>query len=99
MEQAAENLEFERAADLRDRLKAARKVIEQEKVGYHTQVDQDVLDEADDIAEWLRQVKGRKVELGVPRRGEKRRIVELATKNARDTLDQQKAEWAADTEK
>jgi len=164
MEAAAENLEFERAADLRDRLRAARKVIEQEKVGYHTQVDQDVvgfardegnaciqlffmrdgqlarrdaflmqdaegesdravltsfvkqfypratdvpveillpddLDEADTIAEWLRQAKGRKVELTVPRRGEKRRIVELATKNARDTLEQQKAEWAADGEK
>ena len=164
MEAAAENLEFERAADLRDRLRSARKVIEQEKVGYHTQVDQDVigfardegnacvqlffmrqgqlarrdaflmqdaegesdravltsfvkqfyprvtdvpaelllpddLDEADTIAEWLRQAKGRKVELTVPQRGEKRRIVELATKNARDALDQQKAEWAADGEK
>jgi excinuclease ABC subunit C len=164
METAAENLEFERAADLRDRLSSARKVIEQEKVGYHTRVDQDVvgfarddgnaciqlffmrggqlarrdaflmqdaegesdravltsfvkqyypratdapvelllpeeLDEADTIGEWLRQAKGRKVELTVPRRGEKRRIVELATKNARDTLDQQKAEWAADGEK
>ncbi|MFN8633133.1 MAG: excinuclease ABC subunit UvrC [Chloroflexota bacterium] len=164
MEVAAENLEFERAADLRDRLVAARKVIEQEKVAYHTQVDQDVvgfarddgnaciqlffmrggqlarrdaflmqdaegesdravltsfvkqfyprvtdvpaelllpdeLDEAENIAEWLRQAKGRKVELTVPRRGDKRRIVELANKNARDTLDQQKAEWAADGEK
>ena len=59
----------------------------------------DELDEADTIAEWLRQAKGRKVELTVPRRGEKRRIVELATKNARDTLEQQKAEWAADGEK
>ena len=164
MEAAAENLEFERAADLRDRLRSARKVIEQEKVGYHTQADQDVvgfarddgnaciqlffmrdgqlarrdaflmqdaegesdravltsfvkqyypratdvpaelllpddLDEAETIAEWLRQAKGRKVELTVPRSGEKRRIVELATKNARDTLEQQKAEWAADGEK
>src|SRR5687767_1820571 len=164
MEQAAENLEFERAADLRDRLKAARKVIEQEKVGYTTLVDQDVVgfarddgnaciqlffmrdgklarrdaflmqdaegesdravltsfvkqfyprttdvpvevllseevDESETITEWLRQAKGRKVELLVPRRGEKRRIVELATKNARDTLEQQKAEWAADSEK
>ena len=43
MEAAAENLEFERAADLRDRLRSARKVIEQEKVGYHAQVDQDVV--------------------------------------------------------
>src|SRR5918998_2099623 len=164
MDAAAENLEFERVADLRDRLRSARKVIEQEKVGYHTQVDQDVvgfarddgnaciqlffmrggqlarrdaflmqdaegesdravltsfvkqfyprvtdvpaelllpdeLDESETIAEWLRQAKGRKVEMTVPRRGEKRRIVELATKNARDTLEQQKAEWAADGEK
>jgi len=59
----------------------------------------DELDEADTIAEWLRQAKGRKVELLAPKRGEKRRIVELATKNARDTLEQQKAEWAADSEK
>jgi excinuclease ABC subunit C len=59
----------------------------------------DELDEADNIAEWLRQAKGRRVELIVPRRGEKRRIVELATRNARDTLEQQKAEWLADSEK
>src|SRR5919206_2471948 len=50
MEQAAENLEFERAADLRDRLRAARKVIEQEKVGYTTLVDQDVIGFARDDA-------------------------------------------------
>ncbi|MCC7367722.1 MAG: excinuclease ABC subunit UvrC [Chloroflexi bacterium] len=164
METAAENLEFERAADLRDRLKAARKVIEQEKVGYTTLVDQDVIgfsrdggnacvqlffmregqlarrdaflmqdaegdtdrevltsfvkqfypratdipaelllpeeiDEADTIQEWLRQARGKRVELLAPQRGEKRRIVELATKNARDTLEQQKAEWLADGEK
>ncbi|MCC6177894.1 MAG: excinuclease ABC subunit UvrC [Chloroflexi bacterium] len=164
MEDAAENLEFERAADLRDRLAAARKVVEQEKVGYTTQVDQDVLglardgghacvqlflmrdgqlarrdsflledaedetessvltsfvtqyyaratdlpaelvlpadlENAETIAEWLRQVKGRRVELTVPRRGDKRRIVELAARNARDTLEQQKAEWLADAEK
>ena len=161
MEVAAENLEFERAADLRDRLRAAEKVIEQERVGYTTLVDQDILglaregghaclqvffirggrlarrdpflmqdaegetdravltsfvkqfysqaselpqelvlpeelDEAEEIREWLRQVKGRRVELSVPRRGEKRRIVELATANARETLEQQQAEWAAD---
>jgi excinuclease ABC subunit C len=161
MEVAAENLEFERAADLRDRLRAAEKVIEQERVGYTTLVDQDILglaregghaclqvffirggrlarrdpflmqdaegetdravltsfvkqfysqaselpqelvlpeelDEAEEIREWLRQVKGRRVELSVPRRGEKRRMVELATANARETLEQQQAEWAAD---
>jgi excinuclease ABC subunit C len=161
MEQAAENLEFERAADLRDRLRAAEKVIEQERVGYTTLVDQDIIglardgghaclqvffirggrlarrdpflmqdaedetdqavlasfvkqfysqaselpqelvlpdepDEAESIAEWLKQTKGRRVELTVPRRGEKRRMIELAAANARETLEQQKAEWLAD---
>src|SRR4051794_34947877 len=43
MEAASERLEFEMAADLRDRLRAAEKVIEQEKFGYSTLVDQDIL--------------------------------------------------------
>jgi excinuclease ABC subunit C len=164
MEEAAENLQFERAADLRDRLRAAEKVIEQERVGYTTLIDQDIiglareggqaciqvffirggrlarrdpflmqdaegetdravlnsfvkqfysqaselpqelvlpdeLEEADSIREWLRQVKGRRVEVSVPQRGEKRRMVELATNNARETLEQQKAELMADLSK
>ena len=164
MAEAAENLQFERAADLRDRLRAAERVIEQERVAYTTLVDQDIiglardgghaclqvffirggrlarrdpflmqdaegetdravlnsfvkqfysaaselpeelvlpdeLDEAESIREWLRQTKGRRVELSVPRRGDKRRMVELATANARDTLEQQKAEWLADSAK
>src|SRR5918998_1790888 len=143
MDEAAENLEFERAADLRDRIKAAEKVVEQERVGYTTLVDQDIvglardgghaclqvffmrggrlarrdpflmqdadgetdravltsfvtpfysqasdlpheillpdeLDNADNIAEWLRQLRGKRVALTIPRRGEKHRIVELA---------------------
>jgi excinuclease ABC subunit C len=161
MEEAAENLQFERAADLRDRLRAAEKVIEQERVAYSTLVDQDIvglardgglaclqvffirggrlarrdpflmqdaddetdravltsfvkqfysqaselpqelvlpdeLDEAESIREWLRQVRGRRVELVVPQRGEKRRMVELATTNARETLEQHKSELLAD---
>src|SRR5215210_826888 len=43
MDEAAENLEFERAADLRDRLRAADRVIEQERVAYTTLVDQDII--------------------------------------------------------
>src|SRR5688572_16675528 len=43
MDEAAENLEFERAADLRDRLRAAERVIEQEKLGYATLSDQDIV--------------------------------------------------------
>ena len=161
MAEAAEKLEFERAADLRDRLRAAQKVIEQEKVGYTTLVDQDIIglaregghacvqvffirggrlarrdpflmqdaegetdravltsfvkqfysraselpdevvlpqeiDEAEAIRAWLKQVRGRRVELTVSQRGEKRRMLELATANARETLEQQQAEWLAD---
>ena len=164
MDEAAENLEFERAADLRDRIKAAEKVVEQERVGYTTLVDQDIiglardgghaclqvffmrggrlarrdpflmqdadgetdravltsfvtqfysqasdlpneillpdeLDNEENVAEWLRQLRGKKVALTLPQRGEKHRIVELAAKNARETLEQQKAEWLADEAK
>jgi excinuclease ABC subunit C len=164
MDKAAENLEFERAADLRDRLKAAERVIEQEKLGYATLSDQDILgvareggqaclqvffirggrlarrdpyfmvnaegetdrdvltafvkqfysqasevpdelvlpeppDEADAIRDWLKQTRGRAIRLSVPRRGEKRRMVELACKNATEALERMKSEWLADQEK
>jgi excinuclease ABC subunit C len=164
MEQAAENLEFERAADLRDRLKAAERVIEQEKLGYATLTDQDIIglardgaqaclqvffirggqlarrdpyimvnaedesdrdlvtafvkqfysqaseipeelvlteepDEAEAIRAWLRQTRGRAVRLTVAQRGEKRRMVELASKNAAEALERMKTEWLADQEK
>ncbi len=162
MQAAAENLQFERAADLRDRLRAAQKVIEGERVAYSTLVNQDIIglaregghaclqvffirggrlarrdpflmqdaegetdravltsfvkqfysqaselpqelvlpddvDEAESIREWIRQVKGQRVELIVPKRGERRRMVDLAAANARETLELQKAEWLADS--
>ena len=164
MDEAADNLEFERAADLRDRLKAAEQVIEQERLGYATLSDQDILgsarenghaclqlffirggrlarrdpyfmvnaegeterdilsafikqfysqaseipdelvlpvepDEAEAIRAWLKQTRGRAVRLTVARRGEKRRMVELASKNAAESLERMKAEWLADQEK
>jgi excinuclease ABC subunit C len=166
MDEAAENLEFERAADLRDRLKAAERVIEQEKLGYATFSDQDILgiardpssgqaclqvffirggqlarrdpffminaegetereiltaflkqfysqasdvpeeivlpespDESEAIQAWLKQVRGRTVRLSVPQRGEKRRIVELASRNAAESLERMQQEWLADQEK
>jgi excinuclease ABC subunit C len=43
MESAAENLQFERAAQIRDQLKAVREVLEQQKVVSPNQVDEDVL--------------------------------------------------------
>jgi excinuclease ABC subunit C len=164
MEQASEGLQFERAADLRDRLRAARRVIEQERLGYATLTDQDIiglardqvhacvqvlfirggqlarrdpyflvqvegesdeavlsafvkqfysqaselpeelvlpleLDEAEPISGWLKEARGRAVRLSVPRRGEKRRMVELANANAAEALEKMKVEWLADQEK
>jgi excinuclease ABC subunit C len=43
MERAAEDLQFERAAQIRDQLKAVREVLEQQKVVSPNQVDEDVL--------------------------------------------------------
>ncbi len=43
-------------------------------------------DEADEIAHWLSSLRGNKVRLKVPQRGEKRRLVELACDNARYSL-------------
>jgi excinuclease ABC subunit C len=49
-----------------------------------------VEDEPDERAlleEWLEGIKGRRVAIGVPQRGEKRRLVELAIENARGRLE------------
>jgi excinuclease ABC subunit C len=43
-------------------------------------------DDADEIADWLSSLRGNKVRLKVPQRGEKRRLVELACDNARYSL-------------
>src|SRR5438270_9394496 len=43
MEQAAEDLQFERAAALRDRIRAAERIIEQQRVVADSRVEQDVL--------------------------------------------------------
>jgi excinuclease ABC subunit C len=164
MEDAAERLEFERAADLRDRLRAAERVVESERVGYSAAVDQDIiglardggnacvqvffmrggrlarrdpflmqdaegetdrdvlasfvkqfysqstdlpaelvlpeeLADADDVREMLRQLKGKRIELTAPKRGDKRRIVELATRNAAETLEQQKNQLLSDQDR
>jgi excinuclease ABC subunit C len=56
-------------------------------------------DEADAIRDWLKQTRGRAIRLSVPRRGEKRRMVELACKNATEALERMKSEWLADQEK
>lgn len=166
MEAAAENLEFERAAKLRDQLQSIQTIVERQKVISTTLGDQDVMavvaDEAgacvqmffirggkligqehfllegadggeDDIKEatadflkqyyqdasfvpgeillptyleeseiiesWLRQKKGAKVTITVPKQGEKRKLIDLAATNAQLALEQIKAHSTAERDR
>ncbi len=158
MEQAAEDLNFERAAYLRDQLRSIEKVLEKQQVLRTVDTDQDVLafaredgsavvqvlfirggklinaepftlqgaEDASDaellgsfitqfygaapnipsnlllaehveepmiIERWLSQKRGQKVEVQVPRRGEKRRLIELASQNAAQKLNELRLQW------
>ena len=158
MEQAAERLEFERAAALRDQIRAVEQVIMQQKVVSTDMVDRDVLayaadeqrslvqmffirggkligqqtffldgasgedqraalqeflkqyyDQAQDvpgeillpapieeahiIEQWLRQKKGKRVALHAPRRGGKKKLLEMALTNAELALEQARQQW------
>jgi excinuclease ABC subunit C len=53
--------------------------------------------EADDLAAYLADRRGVRVTISVPERGEKRRLVALATQNAIEALERERAEWMADT--
>ena len=57
------------------------------------------LDELPIIEQWLRQKRGHKVVVKVPRRGEKRDLMRMALQNAQETLTRLRAEWEADTSK
>jgi excinuclease ABC subunit C len=168
MEAAAETLEFERAADLRDRIRSAERVVTQQQIVYSSIADEDVIgvhhegpysavqvflvrggrligrqhfvleghgEESDDeivwsfviqyysqtsdipdelvlpvavddmesIRIWLtdRRTEGgsksrRKVRVTAPRAGEKRKLIELATNNAREVLERLRQQWLAD---
>jgi excinuclease ABC subunit C len=158
MEHAAEELNFERAAYLRDRIVAIEKISERQQVLRTVDQDQDVIafaredgsavvqvmfvrggklinaetfalqgtegetdtalmssfitqfydnapnvppnllladhvEEPMIIASWLAQKSGHKVELTVPRRGEKKQLVELAAQNARQKLEELRTQW------
>lgn len=161
MEEAAEKLEFERAARLRDQLQAVREVVERQKIvsggfedqdvvamarafdeacvmvffvrggkligrehfmlkgtedlgraeavtafikQYYTGVDfipgeillsEEVVEEKAVIEKWLSGKRGSKVILKTPRRGEKKKLVEMVAKNALLTLEQVRSEEAA----
>jgi excinuclease ABC subunit C len=51
------------------------------------------------IEGWLTERRGGKAELLVPQRGEKRRLVEMAGANARESLDMARVKWLADAGK
>jgi len=163
MEVAADALEFERAARLRDRVQGVEAVLQRQKVITTELIDQDVIavvednsgikgacvqmffirggkligqshflvegtdeqtenevvqefvkqyyqsanfipqeillpcdmDEIAIVQSWLRQKKGKKVEVQVPLRGDKKKLVDMATENATHALDQMKAEMRA----
>ena len=168
MEDAAEALEFERAADLRDRIRAAERVVTQQQIVYSSIADEDVigvhhegpysavqvflvrggrligrehfvldghgdeseaeivwsfvvqyysqtgdipdelvlpmpLEDMESIQIWLTDRRAetdkksrRKVRVTAPRMGDKRKLIELATNNAREVLEKLRAQWLAD---
>jgi excinuclease ABC subunit C len=158
MNLAAENMEFERAAYLRDRIRDIEKSSERQQVLRTVGTDQDVIafarengsavvqvfyirggkligsepfalqnteDEDDQqllssfltqfydtaaqvppnilladyveepmiIEQWLGQKGGHRVEIQVPRRGEKRQLIEMAAQNARQKLEDMRLQW------
>jgi excinuclease ABC subunit C len=51
------------------------------------------------IAEWLTEKRGTKVDVSVAQRGVRRRMTDLATENARESLDMLRVRWLADSDK
>jgi excinuclease ABC subunit C len=164
MQQAADGWNFERAAELRDRISAVKHVLERQKVvspngtnadvvavaqgaggdagiqvgflrngkilgseffpmqasredtpdqiisGFVTQFYADAAvvpplvmlqhelpdQEAPMVDEWLRERRGGRVEIVVPRRGEKRALVEMVAKSAADNLEQSRLKFLSD---
>lgn len=164
MDDAAERMEYERAAQIRDQLKAIERTVERQMVSTTRKEDVDVFGlardgdqacvqvffvrgtqmigrdtfmlegvrdepdsavlanfllqyyegaqyiprlvaipgEADDrgtMEELLTEKRGTLVEVRVPARGEKRRLVELATENAKEALALMRVKWMADANK
>ncbi len=53
-----------------------------------------------DILEaWLTAQRGRRAELEVPQRGDKKRLLQLAADNAREAVEQERVKWLTDTQK
>ncbi len=165
MERAAEELQFEQAARLRDRIRSLEKSVERQKItSEEDKVDRDVVglacsnghacaqlffvrngklvgsehfllegtedeatgpvlasfleqfydaaayvppqillqeetDEMDTLSQWLTEKRGSRVSLVVPRRGQKRQLVQMAVENSTQQLEMQKLRWLNDTQR
>jgi excinuclease ABC subunit C len=165
MEEAAENLNFEEAARIRDRIKAVESILEKQRIiSTEGQDDQDViaLASGDDetcaqvfffrsgkligreyfilqgtrdsspaevmssflqqfyetaahipseivvevepedkavIQAWLKERRKGALSISEPKRGEKRRLVEMVKQNAQEVLEQQRIKWLTDSQK
>ena len=55
--------------------------------------------DAEVIQTWLREKRGSKVAISVPQRGEKKDLVEMAARNATETLEQLRLRWLSDEQK
>jgi excinuclease ABC subunit C len=160
MQAASDSTEYERAAALRDKVKAIERTMESQKMAAHATTEEDVLglarhdaqaavqlfavrggkmvgrdvflldapretddatvlagfvkqyeratsvppdvlvpalpEDAADLEGFLAGRRGAAVRIHVPRRGEKRELLELATRNATETLQREHARWLAD---
>lgn len=56
-------------------------------------------EDGDVLGEWLSTLRGRKVTITVPQRGEKRRLVEMVLDNAREAIAAQRLRWMNDAQK
>ena len=56
----------------------------------------DEIDDLELLQSWLSDKRGSKVEVRHPRRGDKRRLVAMATENASETLQMSRVRWMAD---
>ncbi|MBC7260017.1 MAG: excinuclease ABC subunit UvrC [Chloroflexi bacterium] len=164
MKAAAERLDYERAAFIRDQIAAVQRVVERQRVVTRARADEDIIafaradgdtcvqvffirdgkligresflldgveddhpshilgsfvkqfydeaayvppqivlpDELDErlvVESWLRQKRGHRVAVRVPRRGEQKALVEMASRNAAETLAHLRAQWQADEAK
>ena len=52
--------------------------------------------DTDELTTLLESRRGKRVELAVPQRGERRELMDLAARNAADTLEREQARWLAD---